>query len=147
MFNDLNMAQIIGNITADLELRYTASGTPVTSFSVATNRSYKQGEEWKEEVAFHNVVVWAKRAESLVKYAKKGTRVYVSGRMQTRSWEDQEGKKNYKMEIVADEVILLARYVNAKGGESAAPEPSEPAGGDTAGKSEEATINPSDLPF
>ncbi|MBN1332012.1 single-stranded DNA-binding protein [Candidatus Dojkabacteria bacterium] len=124
VFGDLNEAQIIGNITQDLEVRYTTGGSAVVNFSVATNRSYrKQGaEEWTEEVAFHNVVVWGNDAEYLSQRASKGTRIYVKGRLQTRSWDDQDGKKNYRTEIVADRVILLDRYERGseqpgKGGE------------------------------
>lgn len=112
VFGDLNEAQVIGNITQDLEVRYTSSGSAVTNFSIATNRSYrKQGaEEWTEEVAFHNIVVWGKDAEGLSQRAKKGTRIYIKGRLQTRSWEDQDGKKNYRTEIIAEKIILLDRY-------------------------------------
>lgn len=140
MFGDLNRAELIGNITNDIELRYTANGTAVTSFGVATNRRYRQGEEWKEETNFHNVVVWAKQAETLAKFARKGTRLYISGRMQTRSWEGEDGKKNYKTELVADEISLLARYEKSEGGSSSSSESkSAPA--------EEETIDPEDLPF
>jgi len=154
MFGDVNRAEIIGNITNDIEVRYTPNGAAVASFGVATNRSYKQGDDWKDETNFHNVVAWANKAESLAKFAKKGTRVFISGRMQTRSWEDAEsGKKMYKTEIVADEISLLARYEKSKGNgaggnSNGEPMPEEPTdskkgkGGDM-----EETINPEDLPF
>jgi len=142
MFGDLNRAEIIGNITNDLELRYTAGGAAVINFGVATNRRYKQGEEWKDETTFHNVVLWGRQAETLVKFAKKGTRLFVSGRLQTRSWEDADGKKNYKTEIVADEVSLLARYEKGEGKSSESSSESV-----ASGSAEEETINPEDLPF
>jgi single-strand DNA-binding protein len=154
MFGDLNRVEIIGNVTQDMELKYTANGTAVTSFGVATNRRWKQqnSEEWKEEAEFHNVVLWARLAESVSQRAKKGTRLFIAGRLQTRSWEGDDGKKNYKTEIVAQEVILLDRY--EKGPSSELPEAkvsSAPAGNDepkeskSSKKSEE--IDPDDLPF
>jgi len=112
VFGDLNEAQVLGNITQDIEVRYTSNGSAVTNFSVATNRSYrKQGsEEWEEEVSFHNIVVWGNDAEYLSQKASKGTRIFVKGRLQTRSWDDQEGKKNYRTEIIAERIILIDRY-------------------------------------
>lgn len=117
MFGDLNRADVIGNITNDLQVKYTGNGSAVVSFGVATNRRYKspEGEEWKEETTFHNIVVWGKQAESLAERAHKGTRVFVSGRLQTRSWDDGAGKTNYKTEIVANQVILLDRYERGPG--------------------------------
>jgi len=162
MFGDVNEARIMGNVTQDPELRHTSNGTPVCSFSVATNRRYQQEGEWKEEVQFHNVVVWSQRAESFVQRARKGTRVYVEGRLQTRSWDDQDGKKQYKTEIVVMRMILIDRYekfdsgMQPQGGESASP--SEPPQGGKEPKSsrktqspkesaEEEEIDPDDLPF
>jgi single-strand DNA-binding protein len=157
VFGDLNKAEVIGNITQDLELRYTAGGTAVMNFSVATNRSYRQNEEWQEEVTFHNIVVWAGDAEQLSKRAKKGTRVFVQGRMQTRSWEDADGKKNYRTEVVSENIILLDRYEKGEIGDSqsekpnsgAAPKPaSKPKSSTvTAKKDDEDIIDPDDLPF
>ncbi len=145
MFGDLNKVQLMGNVTNDPDLRFTPSGSAVLNFSIATNRSYKVGEEWKEEVAFHNIVVW-RNAESLAKRLKKGTRIYVEGRLNTRSWDDTEtGKKNYKTEVIVDNVILIARYEgehSASAGESTA-KPSKPAKTDT----EDEVIDPNDLPF
>ena len=112
MFGDLNIAEVIGNVTSDIEVKYTGSGSAVTNFSVATNRSYKNKatDEWVEEASFHNIVVWAKQAEMLADRARKGTKIYVSGRLQTRTWDDKDGKKNYRTEIIADKVLLLDRY-------------------------------------
>lgn len=153
VFGDLNEAQVIGNITQDLEVRYTTGGSAVTNFSVATNRSYrKQGaEDWTEEVTFHNIVVWGNDAEYLSQRASKGTRVYVKGRLQTRSWDDADGKKNYRTEIIAEKVILLDRY--EKGNTSSAGQPQEnkaPSGKqqNTQSKStQDGEIDPDDLPF
>ena len=100
----LNKAFVIGNLTRDPEMRAMPSGIQVTSFSVATNRVWKDKNGAKQEAAdFHNVVVFGKQAETAAQYLKKGSNVLVEGRMQTRSWET-DGKKNYKMEIVADRV-------------------------------------------
>lgn len=157
VFGDLNEVKLIGNITQDLNLRHTTTGTSVTSFGLATNRSYKQGDDWKEEVSFHNIVVWGNDAEYLSQKARKGTRIFVSGRLQTRSWEDQEGKKNYKTEVIADKIILLDRYEkgNDEGAKSEnsynSPKPStknQSTKKETSSIDDiEETINPDDLPF
>ena len=105
---DLNRAQIIGRVTQDPELRQTPNGQSVVSFSVATNRSWKDSSgEQKDQAEFHNIVAWGKLAEIIGNYAKKGKRIYVEGRLQTRSWEDNDGGKHKKTEIVADNIILL----------------------------------------
>lgn len=161
MFGDLNRAEVIGNITNDLQVRYTGNGNAVVSFGVATNRSYRssQDDDWKEETTFHNVVVWGKQAEMLADRARKGTRVYVSGRMQTRSWDDQDGKKNYKTELVSEELILLDRYERGPAGSSdngsASDNVSNTKVKDSGSKGskakskakEEDVIDPDDLPF
>lgn len=112
----LNRATILGNVTRDPELRQTTSGQQVCSFSVATNRSWTDASGAKQEQAeFHNVVVWAKLAEIVGAYVKKGSKIYVEGRIQTRDWQGQDGVKRYRTEIVADNVIILDR---ASGGGS-----------------------------
>lgn len=102
----LNQVQIIGNLTRDPEMRYTPQGNAVTSFGVATNREWVKDGEKSEAVDFHNIVAWGKLAEICSQYLKKGSKIYVSGRLQTRSWEDDRGK-HYKTEIVANDVIFL----------------------------------------
>ncbi len=105
---DLNKAQIIGRLTRDPEMRTTPAGANVVSFGVATNFTWTdQSGQKKEQVEFHNVVAWRKLAEIMAQYLKKGSRVYIEGRLQTRSWEGQDGKKNYRTEIVADNMIML----------------------------------------
>lgn len=141
MFGDLNKVQLMGNVTADPDLRFTTSGSAVLNFSVATNRRYKQGEEWKDEVSYHNVVVW-RSAEQLAKRIKKGTRVLIEGRIQNRSWEGNDGEKKYRTEVVADDVMLIARYEGGSDDASSAAAPK----GDNAPKSDE-SIDPDDLPF
>ncbi len=105
---DLNRAQIIGNITQDIELRQTPSGQNVTSFSVATNRNWTDNAGMRQEQAeFHNIVLWWKLAEIAAQYLGKWKKVYVEGRLQTRTWEAQDGTKRYKTEIVWTNLIML----------------------------------------
>lgn len=104
----LNRAQIIGNLTRDPELRTVGAGTSVTSFGVATNRSYTDRDgQRRDEVEYHNVVVWAKLAEICNQYLHKGDKVYFEGRLQTREWEGQDGTKRRTTEIVAENMIML----------------------------------------
>ncbi len=118
---DLNRAQIIGRLTRDPEMRTTPSGTNVCSFSIATNFVYNSATGGKQEqVEYHNVVAWRKLGEIAHQYLKKGSRVYVEGRIQTRSWESNDGQKKNRTEIVIDNMIML----DSKGagtGPSAAP--------------------------
>ena len=105
---NVNLAIVMGNLTRDPELRYTPNGQPVTSFGVATNRSWKGSDgEKKEEVEFHEVVVWGKLAELCSQYLSKGRKVHVMGRLQTRSWEGQDGAKRQKTEIVAQDIAFV----------------------------------------
>lgn len=149
MFTDLNRAEIIGNITNDLNLRTTGSGTSVLSFGVATNRRYKSqsSDEWQEETSFHNVVVWGRQAETLAQRAKKGTRLYISGRLTTRSWDDQEGKKNYKTEIVVETISLISRYEQGPSSSSDYDSSSSTKSSPTKASNAEEIIDPDDLPF
>lgn len=105
----LNKAQIIGNLTRDPEVRQTNTGQMVSNLGVATNRVWKdpQGKK-QEQVEFHNIVVWGKLAEICGQYLKKGQKVYFEGRLQTRTWDDENGKKNYKTEIVGEDMIMLS---------------------------------------
>jgi single-strand DNA-binding protein len=96
---------MIGNLTRDPELRSLPSGVQVASFSVATNRVWKDKNGAKQESAdYHNIVVFGRQAETAAQYLKKGSSVLVEGRMQTRSWDGADGKKNYRTEIVADRI-------------------------------------------
>lgn len=101
----LNKAFVFGNLTRDPELRSLPSGNKVTSFAVATNRVWKDKEGNKQESAeFHNIVVFGRQAETVSQYLKKGSSVLIEGRIQTRSWDDKDGQKKYRTEIVADRV-------------------------------------------
>lgn len=104
----LNRAQIVGNLTRDPEMRYTPNGQAVCSFSVATNRRWKDKDGNQQEATeFHNIVAWGKLAEITSQYLKKGNKVYIEGRLQTRSWEGQDGGKRNRTEIVAENFIFL----------------------------------------
>jgi single-strand DNA-binding protein len=143
---DLNKATIIGRLTADPESRTTPTGQTVVSFSLATNLVWKDSNgEKKEKTEFHNIVAWRKLAEIISQYLKKGSRIYLEGRLQTRSWEDQNGVKKYRTEIIADNMIMLDNKSNNTSGTSnpSAPEDSAPQ------KKEEAEeeINIEDIPF
>jgi single-strand DNA-binding protein len=107
MARSVNKVILVGNLGRDAETKFTPSGTAMTRFSVATTRSWKdqQSGEWKEETNWTNVTLW--RQENVANYLTKGRQVYVEGRIQTRSYEDKEGKKVYATEVVADDVILL----------------------------------------
>lgn len=103
----VNKVILIGNLGRDAETKFTPSGAAVTRFAVATTRSWKdqQTNEWKEETNWTNVVLW--RQENLANYLTKGKQIYVEGRLQTRSYDDKDGKKVYATEVIAEEVILL----------------------------------------
>ena len=103
----LNKCQIIGNLGADPEMKYTATGTAVTTFRVATSRTWTQDGEKREETEWFSVVAWARLAETCAEYLTKGRQVYVEGRMQTRSWDGDDGVKRYRTELVAQEVKFL----------------------------------------
>ena len=102
-----NKCIFIGNLTRNIELRYTPSGTPVGSFGLAVNRRFKQGDELKEEVCFIDVVVFGKQAENATKYLSKGSKVTVEGRLQQRRWEKEAGDKRSKHEVVAENIVYL----------------------------------------
>ncbi len=155
----LNKVFIIGNLTRDPELKALPSGMTVASFSVATNRTWKDKNGAKQEaVDYHNVVVFGKQADIVAQYLKKGASVYIEGRLQTRSWDGQDGKKNYRTEIIADRFQFGPR---AGGAGAPRDEDSTSAPKGKGGKSEDKNplegldtieypsdeINPEDIPF
>lgn len=103
-----NRVELIGNLTRDPELRYTPNGAAVVTFGLATNRTYLTEGERKEEVDFHRLVAWNKLAEICNQFLKKGTKVFVSGRLQTRSWDTPEGQNRQITEIVVEDMIILS---------------------------------------
>ncbi len=146
---DLNKAMIIGRLTRDPEVRTTPNGAKVASFGVATGFTWTdQSGQKKEQTEFHNVVMWRGLAGVAEQYLRKGSQVYIEGRLQTRSWEGQDGKKNYRTEIVADSMIMLGRPSGQSG--SPAPLTSQPAMAEQPEpKSElpEIQIDNDDIPF
>lgn len=123
----LNKVMLIGNLGQSPEMRFTPSGSPVTTFSVACNREYTQDGEKKQETEWFNIVAWNKQAESCNQYLSKGQQVYVEGRLHTRSWDGQDGQKKYRTEVIANQVLFL--------------------GGKRKEEEEEAEYDPNDIPF
>src|SRR3989344_6281418 len=107
MARSLNKVQLIGNLTRDPELRYTPNGAAVCSFGLATNRTWVTEGEKKEDTEFHNIIAWNKLAEICSQFLAKGRKVYVEGRIATRSWNAQDGTQKSRTEIVADNMIIL----------------------------------------
>lgn len=129
MSRSLNKVMLIGNLTKDPIIRYTAKGSAVASFSIATNRSWvpTDGGEKVDEVEFHNLTIWGKLAEIAEKYLKKGDKAYFEGRLKTNKWQGEDGKDRYTTEIVVDNMLMLG---GSGGGASyddddAAPAPSK----------------------
>ena len=115
MSNSLNKAEIIGNMTADPEIRETPNGQKVATFSIATNRKWKdKNDQLQEETEYHSIVAWRWLADIIEKYTSKGKKVYVAWYLKTRTWEDKEWVKKSKTEIIADNIILLSANPNAK---------------------------------
>jgi len=115
MATNMNSVSVVGNATRDPELRFTPSGQAIATFGIAVNRSWrnKQSNEWEEAVSFFDVTCWAQMAENVAESVTKGTRVLVSGRLEQRSWETNDGEKKSKVEIVADEIAPSLRYATA----------------------------------
>ena len=109
-----NTITIIGNVTRDPELRYLTSGTALAQLGVAVNRRYMQNNEWQEETSFFDVVCWRELADNVSESISKGDRIIVTGRLEQRSWETQDGDKRSKVEIVADEVGPSLRWATAR---------------------------------
>lgn len=107
---NLNKAMVIGNLTRDPEVRNTPNGASVASFAVATNLVWNdQSGQRQEKVEFHNIVAWRRLAEICGQYLKKGSKVYIEGRLQTREWTGQDNVKRYRTEIIAENMIMLDR--------------------------------------
>jgi single-strand DNA-binding protein len=116
---NLNKVMIIGNVTRDPEIKYTPQGRAVTDLSVAVNRTYKVGEEKREEVTYVEVTLWGRTAETAGEYCKKGRAVFIEGRLQLDSWEDKTtGQKRNKLRVVGDDYQLLDRRPTGGGGPS-----------------------------
>jgi single-strand DNA-binding protein len=111
----VNKVILLGHLGKDAETKFTPSGVSRSTFTIATNRRWKdqQSGEWKEETDWHNCVLW--RSENLANYLTKGKQVYVEGRLQTRSWDDKDGQKRYTTEVVCDDLVLLGGRGDAPG--------------------------------
>jgi single-strand DNA-binding protein len=118
MAKDLNKAMLIGRLGQDPELKYTQSGVAVVNFSVATGMKWKDQEgNWQEKTEWHNITAWRGLAETCANYLKKGSRVYLEGRLETDSWEDENKKKHYRTKVLVDDMIMLdAKSASADGG-------------------------------
>ena len=108
MSRGLNKVMVIGHLGKDPEMRYTPSGRPVTTFSIAVSRSWNTADgERRSETEWFNIVSWGNLAEICKQYLHKGQQVYIEGRLQTRYWEDKEGQKHTSVEVVANEMLML----------------------------------------
>jgi len=121
----VNRAILVGRLGKDPEVKVTAQNFTIANFSLATSERVKQGEEWKDKTEWHNIVVLGKAAENAGKYLKKGSLVYVEGRIQTRKWQDKEGKDRYTTEILALSVQYLEKAPAKEGNESTFTGPTE----------------------
>lgn len=110
MAKSVNKVILIGNLGKDPEVKYTPSGTAVAKFSLATNERYKdKAGAWQDRTEWHNIVAWQRLAEIVGEYVKKGSKLYIEGRLQTSSWDDKEsGQKKYRTEVVANDLVLLS---------------------------------------
>ncbi len=137
----LNKIMLIGNVGTDPEMRFTANGNPVTSFRVATSRTYTTSEgERRQETEWFTIVAWKKQAESCNQFLNKGQRVYVEGSLRTRSWEGRDGQKRVTAEVIANRVLFLDR-------QTVAPLPGEEAPVEAPTEAPEEEVEPEDLPF
>ncbi|ABQ28540.1 single-stranded DNA-binding protein [Geotalea uraniireducens] len=146
----LNKVMLIGNLGKDPEVRYTASGTAVASFSLATSEKFKnKSGEWEEKTEWHNVTLWARLAEIAGEYLSKGKTVYIEGRLQTRKWQDRDGKDRYTTEIVGEKMQMLSgKGEGGGGGRQGGGRPSSDEHGGGGPSYEEPVFNPDDdIPF
>lgn len=153
---NLNKAMVIGNLTRDPEIKTIPSGATVAAFSVATSFVWKdQTGQKQEKVEYHNIVAWKRLAEIVGQYLKKGSKVYIEGRLQTRDWTGQDGVKKYRTEIIAENMIMLDRAgagnYNAGGGNTFAAnkqnQEAEPVINVDEQSPSEETIRVEDIPF
>ena len=143
MPKSVNKVILVGHVGKDPEIKYTASGIAVAKFSVATNEGFKdKSGEWQNRAEWHNVVAWERLAEIVGEYVHKGTKLYVEGKLQTSSWEDRNGDKKYRTEIVTRDLVLLSsRDIEHEEDRAAAEDAREPEHG---GAGE---ITDEDIPF
>jgi len=137
----LNKIMLIGNVGTDPEMRFTANGNPVTSFRVATSRTYTTSEgDRRQETEWFTIVAWKKQAESCNQFLTKGQRVFVEGSLRQRFWEGRDGQKRVTVEVIANRVLFLDR-------QAVAPLPGEEAPSEAPAEAPEEEVEPEDLPF
>ncbi|MFT4879133.1 MAG: single-strand DNA-binding protein [Flavobacteriales bacterium] len=138
----INKVILLGNLGRDPEIKHLPSGVAVCSFSIATSESYtdKQSGEKRTNTEWHNIVLWRKLAETAEKYLRKGSQVYIEGKIRTRSWDDEGGQKRYATEVVGDVMQLLGKPDGNQSQPSNAAAQSQPSGDDNVGDAD-------DLPF
>lgn len=137
----LNKVMLIGNVGKDPEMRYTANGKAVTTFTIACNRTFNSPDgERREETDWFDIVTWEKLAELCSQFLQKGRQAYVEGRLHTRSWEGQDGQKRYRTEVVANAVLFLGSAGGSGGGGAARAERFDDGGSSP-------PVDPDDLPF
>ena len=143
-----NKATLLGNVGRDPEIKVTGSGTSVANFSIATSDRYKdKSGEWQDRTEWHNVVAYGRSADIIRDYVRKGSKLYVEGRIQTRSWDGKDGSKQYRTEIVVDQVVLLSggekQSEDGRYERGSYDQRREPQGGDFGSQE----IDESDIPF
>ena len=128
MAKSVNKVILVGNVGQDPEVKYTPSGVPVARLSLATNERFKdKNDQWQGRTEWHSIVAWQRLAEIVGEYVRKGTKLYIEGKLQTTSWQDrQSGEKKYRTEIVARDIMLLGSRENGEKG--AAETPNEESG-------------------
>jgi single-strand DNA-binding protein len=158
MARGLNKVLLIGNLGRDPEMKYTPQGTPITTFSLAVSRRRQTPDgEWKDETEWFRIVAWQKLAEQCNEYLRKGSKVYIEGRLQTREWQGQDGQPRQTVEVVANEMVLLDSRQNAPGGADGGAREEQRSGGRAAGSGgsgggyggydDDADTEPDDIPF
>ena len=123
MAKSVNKVILVGNVGQDPEVKYTASGVPVAKVSIATNERFKdKNDAWQDRTEWHSVVAWQRLAEIVGEYVRKGSKLYVEGKLQTSTWEDkQSGERKYRTEIVARDIVLLGPRDNGPEGKGEMP--------------------------
>ncbi|MBI2640126.1 MAG: single-stranded DNA-binding protein [Candidatus Sungbacteria bacterium] len=148
---NFNKAFVLGNVTRDPELRHTTSGHAVATFGLATNRVWKDSSgQQQKQAEFHNIVAWGRLGEICSQYLKKGSLVFIEGRIQTRSWQDQQGQKRFRTEIVAETMQMGPRGTGFAGSgqdEKEKPVTDELATVELPGAEDEEEIKPEEIPF
>lgn len=143
----VNKVILLGNLGADPELRNTQGGTPVCNFTLATNERVKKDDQWEDHTEWHRIVSWGKTAENVAKYLGKGSQVYLEGKLQTRKWQDKEGRDVYTTEIVAFNVQFLSGAGDGAGAGTSRPAPAAEKHGGNEPVTRPSSAGDDDFPF